>query len=812
MPVPLQTTFTYIVPEHLADEIVPMTRVVVPFGGRKYYTGIVKSVSDKFDGGYDLKEIVWCPDKTPILRRPQFQLWEWLSDYYACSIGDVLKAALPAGLKIESETIVEINPDFVPDEKTRFTPKMTAIWEALKTKGRYSVNDLGGRGASALSAVYSLMDQGAVVVKERLTERFRPKREEYYRLKIERGNPEAIEQAFKRLRSPRQQKTLLALMHLSDFSNLSKEVREVSRENLQAQDLYDRTILKSFESKGILEIETREVSRFKWTGGPLKGLPTLTEAQTSALKQIHKDFSSNPVVLLRGVTSSGKTEIYIHLIDFILKQNKQVLYLVPEIALTTQLTRRLQDVFGQKVIIYHSRFSDAERGEIWKTLLKSNEPKVIIGARSSVFLPFAQLGLVIVDEEHEQSYKQFDPAPRYNARDVATVLSRMHGAKTLLASATPSIESYSKALNGRYGLVELTERYSGAVLPEIEVVDMSRAYQKGEVKESLASQTLTLAKNAIENKEQVIFFHNRRGYSPIAKCKACEYIPKCTDCDVSLSYHKKINRLVCHYCGKEYLKTDLCPVCKEPTMEIVGYGTERVEDNIAECFPNSKLLRMDLDTTRNKEDYSKIIDAFSEHKADILVGTQMVTKGLDFGNVSTVVVLNADMLINYPDFRASERAFDMLEQVSGRAGRRKETPGKVIIQTRQPDSPILGFVVNHDYEGFFAYEMAERKTYGYPPFTRLIYIYARHRDAVVCRSFSTELSSMLRQQLGTRILGPQEPNVNRVKNLYIRRIMVKIEPEVSVKQIKEILKNSVTQARLRKEFKNVDVYFDVDPL
>lgn len=814
VPVPLPVTFTYRIPPEMEDIVGPLFRVVVPFGGRKWYTAIVTEVKDRFEGGYEIKDIAWCPDTEPILRRPQLQLWQWIADYYMCAIGDVFKAALPAGLKIETETIVEVNPDFIADADFQLTPERAAVWEAIKTKESTSLKDLERDGLrNVMASVYALMEAGAVTIRERMTERFRPKKEEYYVVTLDRGNPEVLQEAFSSLkRSTRRQQLLMTLLHLSGYSRVGEPLKEVTQAALRDSECYDRTALRDFVKKGYIRIESRVVSRFKWDNTPLKPLPTLSPAQAAALDSIHRLFVTNPVVLLHGVTSSGKTEIYIHLIDYTLRQGKQALFLVPEIALTTQLTKRLQDVFGPKVVIYHSRFSDGERGEIWRRLLNTNEPLVIIGARSAVFLPFAQLGLVIVDEEHEQSYKQFDPAPRYNARDVATVLSRLHGAKTLLASATPSVETYSKAKDGRYGLVELKERYAGVILPEIEVVDMGRERQKGRVVESLATRSIELAREAIDHGEQVIFFHNRRGFAPIARCKSCEYIPKCTDCDVSLSYHKRINRLVCHYCGKEYSLPPTCPVCQQPTVEVVGFGTERVEDNVAEQFPDSRLLRMDLDTTRNKENYSTIIEDFSKHLADILVGTQMVTKGLDFGDVSTVVVLNADMLMNYPDFRATERAFNMLEQVSGRAGRRAGTPGKVVIQTRHPEHPVLGYVLNHDYTGYFENELEERRAFAYPPFARIVYIFVRHRDAAVCATAASALASLLTSQLGNRIFGPQEPAVNRIKNMFIRRIMVKVEPGVSIAQVKDILRSAVTTVKSDPNFKSCDFYFDVDPM
>lgn len=815
VPVPVGTTFTYIIPESMRDIIRPMMRVVVPFGLRKHHTAVVVGLSDTFEGDYKLKEITWLPDTEPILRRPQLELWRWICEYYMCSPGEVFKAALPSGLKIETETTVTVNPDFIDGATITFTPNQQSVWESILSHKYRSIRDLERDGfKNVVRTVYELMDLGAVCINEKLTERFRPKKEQYYSVTIPRGDSVALRLTFDNMkRSPRRQGLLMHLLQLSEFTNLRSELKPVSREAIAGLPEYDRTSLRDFARKGFISIEDRTVSRFKWTERPLKQLPVLSDAQSKVLDEIHKSFVDHQVTLLHGVTSSGKTEIYIHLIDYILNNRvsgNQALMLVPEIALTTQLTRRLQDVFGQKVVIYHSRFSDAERVEIWNRLLHTTEPLVVIGARSAVFLPFNRLGLVIVDEEHEPSYKQFDPAPRYNGRDVATVLARLHGAKTLLASATPTIETYNKSIEGKYGLATLSERYSGAQLPRTEIIDLSQARRTGELTDSLANSTVRLTNEALARGEQAIFFHNRRGYAPIARCKECEYIPKCADCDVSLSYHRRIDRLVCHYCGKEYALPVTCPVCKQPAIEIVGYGTERVEDNISEIFPSAKILRMDFDTTRNKDDYSTIIDAFSQHKADILVGTQMVTKGLDFGDVSTVVVLSADHIINYPDFRAAERAFNMLEQVAGRAGRRT-AEGKVLIQTFNPEHPIIKFAIDHDYNGFYEYELTERKSFGYPPFARIIYIYVRHRDSATCALAASELTTRLTAQLGNRILGPHEPAVNRVKAMYIRRIMVKIEPTVSITQIKNILRDTVHDVRSLPQYRSADFYFDVDP-
>ena len=512
------------------------------------------------------------------------------------------------------------------------------------------------------------------------------------------------------------------------------------------------------------------------------------------------------------MTSSGKTEIYMHLIEDVMKRGRQVLYLVPEIALTTQLTRRLQRVFGDKVVIYHSKFTDNERVDIWRKVLSSREPMVVIGARSALFLPFADLGLVIVDEEHETSYKQQDPAPRYNGRDVATVLAGKHGAKTLLGSATPAIDTYYKALTGRYGLVTLSERYSGVALPEIRVIDTKAAMKAGKMKGPLAPDTVELVSRSVAEGGQAILFLNRRGYAPVATCKMCAWTPKCEHCDVTLTYHKYIDRLVCHYCGAVYPLPTLCPQCKEPAVEIYGYGTERMEDEVSQAFPDAEIMRMDLDTTRNKDGYERIITDFSQGKAQILVGTQMVTKGLDFERVRTVGIVNADAMINQPDFRASERAFNMMSQVAGRAGRRGAR-GIVVIQTRDSSHPILPFVAAHDYRGFYESEILEREKYNYPPFTRLIYIYVKHRDRRTAEELAKTYAERLRQLFGTRIYGPEEPHVSRIQTLYIRKIMLKIELGASPKKVKQILRAVYEEMHARRVdgIKSAVIYYDVDP-
>lgn len=814
LPLPIGPTFTYRIPQYMQSVIKVGMRAIVPFGAHKFYTGIVSSISAVKPEGYEVKDIASLPDTYSIVRHPQLKLWDWIASYYLCTQGDVMKAALPAGLKVESETQVEVNPDVDNEEAiATLNERELFAWQILNTKGKMSLASLSKEtGLNNVGALTSRMiEKGVIIISEKIIERFKPKKEYFVRLKIARGDSSALQQLFDTVKRARKQEAaLLALINLSNFMHASEPIKEVTKHALMEATGITSTILSEMSRRGIIDIYWKETSRFSYNGPVGGDLPKLSEAQSRALHEIHQQFLEHKVTLLHGVTSSGKTEVYLHLIDYVLKQNMQVLYLVPEIALTTQLTQRLQRVFGKKVIIYHSRFSDNERAEIWLKLLRGSEPCVVIGARSSVFLPFAKLGLVIVDEEHEPSYKQYDPAPRYNGRDVATVLASMHGAKTLLGSATPTIETFYKAQTGKYGLVSLTERFSGVSLPEIKVVDLSYARKRMQLNGAFASETIDASRKAIAQGKQVIFFHNRRGYAPVAKCKQCGYVPKCQCCDVSLTYHRYTDKLTCHYCGSLYPLPDICPVCKEPSIEVLGFGTERIEDDVERNFKDTKVLRMDLDTTRNKDDYADIIDAFSMHKADILIGTQMVTKGLDFADVSLVAVLNADSIISFPDFRSAERAFNMLEQVAGRAGR-TDSKGTVLVQTRDLENHIIKFLCNHDYLGFYQHELQERQAYHYPPFSRVIYIYIKHRDSRVIDDIAAAYGAELRRLLGNRVFGPEEPQIGRVQNLYIRKIMLKIELEASISKIKEVLRDVYVRMHQKQMMKGMIVYYDVDP-
>lgn len=812
LPLPLHATFTYRIPPGMESEARVGHRVIVPFGRKRFYTGIVVALSPVAPDGFEIRDIALTLDNGPIVRHPQIKLWEWLADYYLCSAGEVFKAAVPAGLKIESETFVEVNPDYEITENEKLTERETIIYQTLDHEGALTVDGISSKtGLKGIQPVInSMIERGIIIISEKLVERYRPKRENYVRPLFDKNG---LNDAFAKVKGARKQETLLlALIDMTHLSRPADEHTEVSRASLLERADCTGPILQALVKKGIAEIYSKEINRFAYDGSRPVEPPSLNRPQSEALDAIHLSWTDHNTTLLHGVTSSGKTEIYMHLIADVLNRGLQVLYLVPEIALTTQLTKRLQSVFGEKVVIYHSKFSDNERVDIWKRLLNDPSPCVVIGARSSLFLPYSSLGLVIVDEEHEQSYKQFDPAPRYNARDAAIVLASMHGAKTLLGSATPSIETYFKAKEGKFGLVKLTQRYHDAPLPAIEIVDMQRARKSKKFSGTFALDTVDAARRQLTEGNQVIFFQPRRGYSPLARCRQCAWTPRCNRCDVALTYHRDINQLVCHYCGTTHQLPRVCPQCKEPAIETLGYGTERVEDEVSALFPGKSVARLDLDSTRNKSSYDNIITDFSMHRSDILVGTQMVTKGLDFDGVSLVGVLNADMLVNFPDFRASERAFNTLEQVAGRAGRRADNPGKVIIQTSDPSNPIYNHLLTHDFESFYNEELEERLRYHYPPFTRIIYIYLKHRDKATIQRVATAYATRLKAIFGNRLYGPERPVVERINALYIRKLMLKIETDASMKRVKELLKQVYDQLYQDPTLKGVTLYYDVDPM
>lgn len=816
LPLPIYSTFTYSVPTEMEIFLSVGSRVLVQFGHKKFYTAIVSNLKKFSPREYEIKPITAVLDPTPIVRFPQLNLWNWVGEYYLCSPGEVMRAALPTGLKPESETIISLVEDFEADEGFKTDSKMDAVISQLQASKHLRIGELEKvlDIPNLTPTVYKMLEEGIIELHERVREKYRPKKVTLIEITLDREDHEALHRAMDSVnRSPKQQAALLGWLDLSGWLNRTAQVRPVERESLLKKANISSAVLKGLVDKGILKIVKKSINRFTTSESTDKDilLPELTKPQRETETAVLREFTDKDVVLLRGVTGSGKTEIYAHLIKRILDKGEQILFLVPEISLTTQLTDRLRKIFGNRLLVYHSKFSDNERTDIYRRLLSTNEPMIILGARSAVFLPFAKLGLVIVDEEHEASYKQFDPAPRYNARDTAIVLASMHGAKTLLGSATPSIETYYKASQGKYGLVELTERYSGAMLPEVRIIDMS-AQRKEKLNFGTLSRDLKLATdNTLRAGNQSIFFQNRRGFAPVVICQTCGWTPKCRNCDVSLVYHKSSRMLRCHYCGYAEMLPKLCPACEENKIGVFGYGTERIAEEISDLFPQARVTRMDLDSTRNKDAYQDIIESVASGKTDILVGTQMVSKGLDFEKVKTVGIISADTLLNFPDFRSNERAFNMLEQVSGRAGR-KGDPGIVFIQTSKADNPVLGFVKNHDFTGFYKTELESRRRLGYPPFTRVINIYVRNKDREMCDKAAMIFSSALRQSLGNRILGPEKPFIARVSNQFIQQIMLKIETDASMVKVKIFLRSVYESLASDPAIKTSTIYYDVDPV
>lgn len=813
LPLPLYKYFTYRVPVDWQTLLQPGSRVVVPFGRKKYYTAIVARLHDVMPQGYEVKEILSILDDRPVLRRPQLRFWEWIADYYLCSVGDVYKAALPSGLKLESETVVTLNAEFEEPDDDRLKEREWMLLAALGKRSRMTVQELEKESGmrNILPTLRLLLEREAVFVSEQIKAHYRPKTETYIRLAFAPGDEVALRSAFERVKQAKKQEVmLLSFLDLSLFMQKGK-LREVSRKALLDRSGVSSAVLGAMVEKGIFEVYKKEISRFDTATFTEGEIAPLSELQQMACNQIGESFREHDVTLLHGVTSSGKTEIYAHLIQRVLAEGRQVLYLVPEIALTTQLTNRLRKMFGDKLVIYHSKFSDNERVEIWNTLLDSREPRLVLGVRSSIFLPFADLGLVIVDEEHETSYKQYDPAPRYHARNAAIVLASMHGAKTLLGTATPAIETYFNARQGKYGLVELKKRFNDVELPEIIPVDVKEMRKKNRMQGNFTPELLNRMQHALQAGEQVILFQNRRGFAPMVECKQCAWVPKCEHCDVSLTYHKRYNQLTCHYCGYTYEIPKVCPACGQPTIGVMGFGTERIEEDVARLFPEVPVSRMDLDTTRSRNAYEQIIDDFSKGKNKILIGTQMITKGLDFDRVSVVGILSADQMMNFPDFRAHERAFQMMEQVSGRAGR-KNKKGVVVLQTSDPSSPLIQQVIAHDYEDMYNRQLAERKAFSYPPYTRLIYIYLKHRDETLLQELAVRYTSALRDVFGGRVLGPDNPPVARIQSLYIRKVVLKMELAASMSRVKEILRQIYENMLVDDRFKSLLLYYDVDPL
>ena len=813
LPLPLENSYTYIVPSDLYGKVKTGCRVLVHFGKKRYYTAIVLMVHDREPkSGYEIKEIFALLDVIPVLRRPQLQFWEWISSYYLCKLGDVYKAAVPSGLKLESETVVVYNEEF--EAKTKLRPNEQAVLDAFSGKVKRTISELEKSTGlrNVVPAVSSLMAYGAVEVGEEIKKGFTAKMQTFIRLAEAYRTNDKLEDAFSALkRAPKQESLLLFFLDISHALNPDRS-KEISKKELLEQSDANSSILDALLKRGVLEAYEKEVGRLQAPVCRLQPLSPLSEAQERAENEILDSFKTKDVCLLHGVTSSGKTEIYSHLISQVLEQGRQVLYLLPEIAVTTQITDRLARLFGDRLLVYHSKFSDNERVEVWNKLLHEKGPMLVLGVRSSLFLPFGNLGLVIVDEEHETSYKQQEPAPRYNARNAAIILSHLHGAKTILGSATPSLDSYYNALTNKYGLVELNTRYGDVRMPEVIAVNVKELRRKKIIKDSLFSPLLVeKMREALDNKEQIILFQNRRGFAPMIECRNCGWTPHCVNCDVSLTYHKYQNRLVCHYCGYSETMPAKCPSCESLELKMLGFGTEKIEEEVASLFPAAKSERLDFDSARTRNAYERIISDFETGKTNILIGTQMLSKGLDFGNVGVVGIMNADSLMNIPDFRAHERAFQLIVQVSGRAGRRSKR-GLVILQTSQPEHPVIHIAQQFAYKDMASLQLSERKIFRYPPFYRLIMVVIRSRNTESIREMSDLFAEKLREKLGNRVLGPVIPPVTRVQTFFVRNILLKIEVTAAVDPVRKIIGDIHVEMQRYLPFKQLLVHYDVDPM
>lgn len=810
VPIPLANQFTYEVPFDLADEVAVGKRVVVQFGKTKLYSGLILRLHEQAPTTHVAKPIQEVLDHEIIVTPTQFKHWQWISDYYQCSLGEVMMAAIPSGFQLSSETRLVANEesDFPLEE---LSDQEYLIAEALQQHNVLTlkeVSDILGK-KTIHPIVKSLIERKVIFLYEEVQTKYKIKTKDWVELSDPKlKDAEKLQVVFDSLnKAPKQQHILMKYIELSQI--FSQEVKPVEKQALLKASETNNSTLKQLVNKEILSIVTKESSRLVDFEIGEKEVH-LTEEQSLAHVAIEKHFEDNKVTLLHGVTGSGKTEVYVKLIEAAIAKGQQVLFLLPEIALTTQIIERLKQFFGNDVGVYHSKFNHHERVEIWNGLLHHNRYKVVLGARSALFLPFTNLGLILVDEEHETSYKQFDPAPRYNARDSAIVLSQLHKANILLGSATPAVETYYNAKTDKFGLVELTKRYKDVPLPEIQVADLTVATKKKKMVGHFSPLLKNAIEEALENKEQVILFQNRRGFSPFVQCETCGTPPKCKRCDVSLTYHKYLHRLKCHYCGYEENMPKFCPSCGSPDIKLKGFGTEKIEEDIELIFPEAKVARMDLETTRSKNGYQKILQAFEQREVDILVGTQMVSKGLDFDNVSLVGIMNADQMLNFQDFRAHERSFQTMTQVAGRAGR-KTKRGKVIIQTREPYHPIILNVIGNDYSAMFKQQILERRNFHYPPFFRIIKLTLKHKIRDVVIQSAQELSKDLRSFFGARILGPEFAPVPRINNQYLMQIYIKFERDKSTKQIKEVIQNKVVDLKQHPDFKSLRVIVDVDP-
>lgn len=808
IPISLPQTFTYKVSEAEFLFLEKGMRVAVPFGKNKFYTSLVCDKHNNAPTLYEAKEIYQIIDDKPIVTEIQLEFWNWIASYYMCSIGEVYKTALPSALLLESETLVKAKNE-VYDLKL-LSDEEFLIVEALSSQSSLKISEIISvlNKKKVFPVIQSLIEKGIIGLEEEIVEEYKPKLIRYIKIVSEFSSSDKLEELLQILKNAKKQKELI----LGYFQlKASHQGKPISVKELTEYSDVTPTIVKSLIDKGIFEEYYIQQDRVSFADAEDK-LLTLSAHQTEAFEEIKRKWLQNEVCLLHGITASGKTEVYIKLIEELIQKGSQVLYLLPEIALSTQLVSRLTKHFGNKIAVFHSKYSNNERVEVWNQVVNgSDKAQVIIGARSALFLPFQNLGLIIVDEEHEQTFKQVDPAPRYHARDAAVVLARFYKAKIILGSATPSLESYYNAQNGKYGLVELNQRYGNAILPEIVLVDLKDNYFRKKMTGHFSQVLIDSMSEALSNGEQIILFQNRRGYAPVLECMTCGHIPQCPQCDVSLTYHKFRNQLRCHYCGHSIAKPTNCHVCSSIDLTSKGFGTEQIELELASLFPTKNIKRMDQDTTRGKYSFERLIDSFKNREIDILVGTQMLAKGLDFDNVSLVGILNADTMLYFPDFRAFERSYQMMTQVAGRAGR-SDKKGKVVIQTYNPLHNIIQQVTNNDYVGMYKEQLYERHIYNYPPYFKIIKLTLKHKDFEKLKEGSMWLYNVLKQQLTIPVLGPEEPPIGKIRNEYIRNILVKIPPQNHLgntkKTIQKILNSfdAVAQYRAIKIIKNIDVY------
>lgn len=807
LPVPLEKLFTYSITEAEASFLQVGMRVAVPFGKTKMYTALVHSIHTNKPLVYEAKDIHQILDETPIVNPEQLSFWQWISNYYMCTLGDVMRAALPSAFLLESETIISknnekeiANEDLKDDE--------FLVYEALQYQSSLKIQDLISilDKKNVLPVIKRLLEKEAIHLQEEIYEKYKPKYVRYVKLHSDYTSETSLQNVLEALnRAPKQKQVIMTLFMLSAKSNKPIKVAELT-EASQASS----AIIKTLVDKGILEEYHIQTDRVNYFGEENEASKQLNEHQIKAFEEVKTSFKTHAVTLLHGVTSSGKTEIYVKLIEEALAKGEQVLYLLPEIALTTQLVSRLQNYFGEQVAVFHSKYSIHERVEVYTNLLNNSaKAQIILGARSSIFLPFKNLGLILVDEEHEQSFKQFDPAPRYHARDAAVVLANIFKAKTLLGSATPSLESYYNARQNKYGFVALKTRFNNVLMPEIELVDIKDKHKRKKMKGHFSDRMLEEMAETLKAGQQIILFQNRRGFSPIVECNTCGNSPQCPNCDVSLTYHQYRNQLRCHYCGYHSAMLLKCMACGSPDIDSKGFGTEQIEVEVKELFPNHKVARMDLDTTRGKYGYEKIITSFEQQEVDILVGTQMLTKGLDFRNVRLVGIMNADNMLNFPDFRAHERSFQLMLQVSGRAGRTEER-GKVLIQTYNPFHKILQQVSTNDYLGMYKEQMDERFNFKYPPVYRQIKITLKHKDYNRVNMAADWYAKSLRQVFAAFVLGPEFPPVSRIRNQFHKNILIKIPPKQSLGKTKEAIRKIDTSFNAVKDFRSVRVILNVD--